>query len=252
MAAHDVTALPDMINLGNQNESGVTLLEIDITAWKTLYPTALFGVSYVRPWEYSAYLGLGTTVEGNTLTWPVNQHALGKSGIGTLVIRASEDGKEKRSVMTRYTTGKGHPNPGQAQPPLRDYMTDLAAMLIRVENADTSVQAADAATLAANNAAGLATSAAGLANTAAAGAGKYLNPDVELNLLDPEEVPTASATLTETGIEFEFGMPKPALVYATFRVDAETGQLIVTMPDAYEGPSFRINERGYLEVIINE
>lgn len=41
------------------------------------------------------------------------------------------------------------------------------------------------------------------------------------------------------------------VMFATFEVDMETGDLIMTTPDEYMGPNFLINEDGYMEVSIN-
>ena len=47
------------------------------------------------------------------------------------------------------------------------------------------------------------------------------------------------------------GMPGQ-IMYATFDIDFETGNLIMTTPDGYRGPDFRINQTtGNLEVMIN-
>lgn len=41
------------------------------------------------------------------------------------------------------------------------------------------------------------------------------------------------------------------VMFATFYVDMETGDLIMITPDEYMGPNFLINEDGYMEVSIN-
>lgn len=41
------------------------------------------------------------------------------------------------------------------------------------------------------------------------------------------------------------------VMYATFEVEMDTGDLIMTTPDEYMGPEFSIDENGHLEVSIN-
>lgn len=41
------------------------------------------------------------------------------------------------------------------------------------------------------------------------------------------------------------------VMFATFYVDMETGDLIMITPDEYMGPNFLINEDGYMEVSVN-
>lgn len=64
-------------------------------------------------------------------------------------------------------------------------------------------------------------------------------PTVFTQALDrAEEALTAAAEMRGAG-------------YATFDVDTDTGNLIMTYPDDYYGPVFLVNENGELEVIPN-
>jgi len=46
---YDITALPSMIELGNQGESNARMIEIDVSPWLAEYPSAAIGITYLRP-----------------------------------------------------------------------------------------------------------------------------------------------------------------------------------------------------------
>jgi len=72
--------------------------------------------------------------------------------------------------------------------------------------------------------------------------------------------PTASVTQDVGGTHLTVGIPKGDkgdkgdtgnVMYATFDIDFDTGELVMTIPDGYTGPTFSINdETGELEVSI--
>ena len=93
-----------------------------------------------------------------------------------------------------------------------------------------------------------------------------LTLDVSATGLPAGSVPTVDRTETETGIALAFGIPEGQrgekgvqgdkgdtgnVMYATFDIDFDTGELVMTIPDGYTGPTFSINdETGELEVSI--
>lgn len=57
---------------------------------------------------------------------------------------------------------------------------------------------------------------------------------------------------TATGTNFSFSIPDGKFYFATFGVDIETGQLIMTIPQGYQGADFQINPvTGMLEAVLN-
>ena len=110
------------------------------------------------------------------------------------------------------------------------------------------------ATLAANTAAGRADTIAG---TLEGIAPKWAAVDISASGLAAGAAPTASVTQDVGGTHLTVGIPKGDkgdtgnVMYATFDIDFDTGELVMTIPDGYTGPTFSINdETGELEVSI--
>ena len=84
--------------------------------------------------------------------------------------------------------------------------------------------------------------------------------DISVSALGEGADPTASITQDETGTSISLGIPKGDtgaqgpignVMYASFDIDFDTGELVMTIPDGYTGPTFSINdETGELEVSI--
>ncbi len=76
--------------------------------------------------------------------------------------------------------------------------------------------------------------------------------DGTIELLAPGSEPEINITQDENGTHFPFKIPSGNVLYATFDIDTDTGDLIMTTPENYDGPLFELNEEtGNLEVIIN-
>ena len=83
---------------------------------------------------------------------------------------------------------------------------------------------------------------------------------ISVSALGEGSTPTASISQGETGTSISLGIPKGDtgaqgpignVMYATFDIDFDTGELVMTIPDGYTGPTFSINdETGELEVSI--
>lgn len=127
-----------------------------------------------------------------------------------------------------------------------------------------ALKSVNAATEAATEAAGLTTDAIARANeiseTMEGIAPRWSDVNISVSALGEGVAPTASIAQGETGTSISLGIPKGDtgaqgpignVMYATFDIDFETGELMMATPDGYTGPTFSINdETGELEVSI--
>ena len=257
---YTIDNLEAVIPLGQQGESGATSVTFDISAWVTLYPAGVYSLTYVRPGETTVYpeqagaVATATVDDVTTLTWTPSDAVLDVAGNGTVVIHCTEDDVEKRSAMTSYYVALGHAAAGEAPDPVADWIEDATSKLAEV---DPALGLAAGATLAANNAAGRADTIAG---TLEGIAPKWAAVDISASGLAAGAAPTASVTQDVGGTHLTIGIPKGDkgdkgdtgnVMYATFDIDFDTGELVMTIPDGYTGPTFSINdETGELEVSI--
>lgn len=254
---YTIDNLEAVIPLGQQGESGATSVTFDISAWVTLYPAGVYSLTYVRPGETTVYpeqagaVATATVDDVTTLTWTPSDAVLDVAGNGTVVIHCTEDDVEKRSAMTSYYVALGHAAMGKAPDPVADWIEDATSKLAEV---DPALGLAAAATLAANTAAGRADTIAG---TLEGIAPKWAAVDISASGLAAGAAPTASVTQDVGGTHLTVGIPKGDkgdtgnVMYATFDIDFDTGELVMTIPDGYTGPTFSINdETGELEVSI--
>jgi len=254
---YTIDNLEAVIPLGQQGESGATSVTFDISAWVTLYPAGVYSLTYVRPGETTVYpeqagaVATATVDDVTTLTWTPSDAVLDVAGNGTVVIHCTEDDVEKRSAMTSYYVALGHAAAGEAPDPVADWIEDATSKLAEV---DPALGLAAYATLAANTAAGRADTIAG---TLEGIAPKWAAVDISASGLAAGAAPTASVTQDVGGTHLTVGIPKGDkgdtgnVMYATFDIDFDTGELVMTIPDGYTGPTFSINdETGELEVSI--
>ena len=257
---YTIDNLEAVIPLGQQGESGATSVTFDISAWVTLYPAGVYSLTYVRPGETTVYpeqagaVATATVDDVTTLTWTPSDAVLDVAGNGTVVIHCTEDDVEKRSAMTSYYVALGHAAAGEAPDPVADWIEDATSKLAEV---DPALGLAAGATLAANTAAGRADTSAG---TLGGIAPKWAAVDISASGLAAGAAPTASVTQDVGGTHLTIGIPKGDkgdkgdtgnVMYATFDIDFDTGELVMTIPDGYTGPTFSINdETGELEVSI--
>jgi len=254
---YTIDNLEAVIPLGQQGESGATSVTFDISAWVTLYPVGVYSLTYVRPGETTVYpeqagaVATATVGDVTTLTWTPSDAVLDVAGNGTVVIHCTEGDVEKRSAMTSYYVALGHAAAGEAPGPVADWIEDATSKLAEV---DPALGLAADATLAANNAADRADTIAG---TLEGIAPKWAAVDISASGLAAGAAPTASVTQDVGGTHLTVGIPKGDkgdtgnVMYATFDIDFDTGELVMTIPDGYTGPTFAINdETGELEVSI--
>jgi hypothetical protein len=244
---YTIDNLEAVIPLGQQGESGATSVTFDISAWVTLYPAGVYSLTYVRPGETTVYpeqagaVATATVDDVTTLTWTPSDAVLDVAGNGTVVIHCTEGDVEKRSAMTSYYVALGHAAMGEAPDPVADWIEDATSKLAEVYHA-----------------AGLTNDAIARANaiseTLEGIAPKWADVDISVSPLSEGSAPTASITQDETGTSISLGIPKGDtgnVMYATFDIDFDAGELVMTTPDGYTGPTFSINdETGELEVSI--
>ena len=251
----NISAMPGYIMLGNQRDFGHTI-QVDLTAWADLNADN-WVITYTRPGESATYPvpDGDVSVADNILTWTISEAVTAINGAGSVVIEAYRGGEMlKHSDRIMTIIGDGHEPAGEAPDPVADWIEDATQKLAEV---DPALGLAAAATLAANTAAGRADTIAG---TLEGIAPKWADVDIDASALPEGASPTASITQDETGTSISLGIPKGDkgdkgdtgnVMYATFDIDFDTGELVMTIPDGYTGPTFSINdETGELEVSI--
>ena len=251
----NISAMPGYIPLGNQRDFGHTI-QFDLTAWADLNADD-WKITYTRPGESVTYPvpGGDVSVADNVLTWTISEAVTAISGAGSVVIEAYRGGEMlKHSALVMTIIGEGHEPAGEAPDPVSDWIAGATSKLAEV---DPALGLAAAATLAANTAAGRADTIAG---TLEGIAPKWAAVDISASGLAAGAAPTASVTQDVGGTHLTVGIPKGDkgdkgdtgnVMYATFDIDFDTGELVMTIPDGYTGPTFLINdETGELEVSI--
>ena len=251
----NIGAMPGYIPLGNQRDFGHTI-QVDLTAWADLNADN-WVITYTRPGESATYPvpDGDVSVADNILTWTISEAVTAINGAGSVVIEAYRGGEMlKHSARIMTIIGEGHEPAGEAPDPVADWIEDATQKLAEV---DPALGLAAAATLAANTAAGRADTIAG---TLEGIAPKWAAVDISASGLAAGAAPTASVTQDVGGTHLTVGIPKGDkgdkgdtgnVMYATFDIDFDTGELVMTIPDGYTGPTFSINdETGELEVSI--
>ena len=251
----NISAMPGYIPLGNQRDFGHTI-QVDLTAWADLNADN-WVITYTRPGESATYPvpDGDVSVADNVLTWTISEAVTAINGAGSVVIEAYRGGEMlKHSDRIMTLIGAGHEPAGEAPDPVADWIEDATQKLAEV---DPALGLAAAATLAANTAAGRADTIAG---TLEGIAPKWAAVDISASGLAAGAAPTASVTQDVGGTHLTVGIPKGDkgdkgdtgnVMYATFDIDFDTGELVMTIPDGYTGPTFSINdETGELEVSI--
>ena len=252
---HIINAMPIYIMLGNQRDFGHAI-QFDLTAWADLNADD-WKITYMRPGESATYPvpDGNVSVADNVLTWTISEAVTAINGNGSVVIEAYRGGEMlKHSDRIMTIIGAGHEPAGEAPDPVADWIADATQKLAEV---DPALGLAAAATLAANTAAGRADTIAG---TLEGIAPKWSAVDISASGLAAGAAPTASVTQDVGGTHLTVGIPKGDkgdkgdtgnVMYATFDIDFDTGELVMTIPDGYTGPTFSINdETGELEVSI--
>lgn len=146
---YDIDDLPDYIELGHQNEKGVSAIEIDVTDWLTDYPTGAISITYIRPTEtavspVSGVVSLASPTSGdlaltlvddvNILTWTVTQAVTALAGTGSVVVHlAVGSDVDLRSSKAQTIVEDGHAAAGAAPTPVADWIADAALALAAIQ-----------------------------------------------------------------------------------------------------------------------
>ena len=229
---YQIYDIPKEIDIGKQGESGILTLEFDMSAWLVEWPGAIITATYFNPIlpglpplpTSQAYL------DGDIFKIKVLRNMTVYPGKAEITIRlAVGDDIEKHSETFRVVVERSHSLTSGTMPDiLADWITDYTNKWFQVDSSATTVEAGNPA--------------------------------------------AASVTQDEDGTHFAFVVPKgdqgiqgiqgmkgntgaqgPVgnVMYATFDIDFDTGELVMTIPDGYTGPTFAINdETGELEVSI--
>ena len=263
---YNIDSLPGLIELGHLNEKGVCEIEFDVTDWLEAYPLGVLSITYIRPGETTVYpadgLSVGTVDDADILTWTVSNAVTAIAGSGSVVITLTEgDTIVKRSDKVQTIVTDGHAAAGEAPDPVADWIAGATSKLADVDHfIGETIEAAESA----NTAAGLTQDAVDRANAISGAmegiALKWSAVDISASGLAAGAAPTASVTQDVGGTHLTVGIPKGDkgdkgdtgnVMYATFDIDFDTGELVMTIPDGYTGPTFAINdETGELEVSI--
>ena len=257
-----INALPSYIMLGNQRDFGHTI-QFDLAAWADLNADD-WKITYTRPGESVTYPvpDGDVSVVDNVLTWTISEAVTAINGTGSVIIEAYRGGEMlKHSARIMTIIGEGHEPAGEAPDPVADWIEDATSKLAEV---DHFIGETIEATESANAAAGLTNDAIDRANAISEMMEdiepKWAAVDISASGLAAGAAPTASVTQDVGGTHLTVGIPKGDkgdkgdtgnVMYATFDIDFDTGELVMTIPDGYTGPTFSINdETGELEVSI--
>ncbi len=130
-----IDTLPGYIELGHLNEKGVSEIQFDVSAWKALYPTGVFSITYTRPGEITVYpvdeadLSVATVGLITTLTWTVSDAVTAISGSGSAVIQCAVGSTiVKKSDMVQTIISTGHDASEEPPEPLADYIAKWGAV----------------------------------------------------------------------------------------------------------------------------
>ena len=143
-----IEKLPARIYIGNEGEENAVQVRFDVSAWDTLYPDAVYSITYVRPGETIVYPEVPSHVvhADGVLTWAPSESVLDISDYGTVVINCTEDDVKKKSVMTMFFVARSHPSSGAAPDPIADWIDDANAVMGQIasyaESASTSASEA--------------------------------------------------------------------------------------------------------------
>lgn len=87
------------LDLGQRGENKATVIEIDVSSWRRLWPDASIGVQFVLPDSEFHYVPDATVNEDDVLVWTVGAYETSEPGIGLAIINATdtETGLMKRS-----------------------------------------------------------------------------------------------------------------------------------------------------------
>lgn len=124
----DVNEL-DIIRLGRQGENDVTAVEIDCSGWLTELPGATLSVVATRPGERTLYVPTVTQSAG-VVTWRALAQDTQNAGNGQAEVRATVNGKIKKSKIFRTQVERALDGPTGAPAALPDWVqavTDAAA-----------------------------------------------------------------------------------------------------------------------------
>ena len=92
--------LPYALPLGNQTETGVTTITIDMSPWLDQWPGMETVIMATRPGESAAYPA-ATRMDGSNIVWTVNGADTAIAGRGTAEILGLVDGVRKLSQIVR-------------------------------------------------------------------------------------------------------------------------------------------------------
>ena len=92
--------LPYALSLGNQTETGVTTITIDMSPWLDQWPGMETVIMATRPGESAAYPAV-TRMDGSSIVWTVNGADTAIAGRGTAEILGLVDGVRKLSQIVR-------------------------------------------------------------------------------------------------------------------------------------------------------
>ena len=127
-----IDSIPQL-NIGRLGENDATSIEIDASAWIADYPGMTFEITLLAPGGSAPFLVTGVSETGGIVTWLVKSDALQVAGAGSVVIRGSLAGVEKRSAKADVIIEAGHQTAGDPPAEYADWIAqalDAKAALV--------------------------------------------------------------------------------------------------------------------------
>lgn len=141
--------LPYALPLGNQTETGVTTITIDMSPWLDQWPGMETVIMATRPGESAAYPA-ATHMDGSCIVWTVNGADTAIAGRGTAEILGLVDGVRKLSQIVRTrikaSTVAATMEPPEAAQPWVDKVLNAADEIKNMTATAETLQPGDAAT----------------------------------------------------------------------------------------------------------
>ena len=101
-------------------------------AWLAVHPDGEFSIVYQRPGELDVYPADGVSVDGDVLTWTINNDVTAKSGFGGAVIILTDGDVEKRTPKISTFVTWGLPEAGDPPGPIANWISEAGDLLDEV------------------------------------------------------------------------------------------------------------------------
>ncbi|MDL2317787.1 hypothetical protein LJC74_01660 [Eubacteriales bacterium OttesenSCG-928-A19] len=226
-----------------RGENDATEIRVDCTPALKLWPDATFTLLFKRPGgeAYIAAEGL-TADEKNNITYLLTDVETAIPGTLSMEVQARQSGVLAKSFLYYFKIEPGIDPTGEPPEPTPDWIDEV---LDAAESAKGAAQDAQGASEdAAKSAEDAAKAAASVDDTLA----PWKNAEATVEMIAPDEPADMDVAVGADKVMFGLRLPRQRVAYPVFEVD-ENMDLIMTVPDGYDGANFKLTN-GELEVVV--